>query len=129
MKIREEVYNTYWRTAAERQEIFFKKILNYPAPFTADPIYQNYKFCNLYRASDRVSQFLIKDVIYKQVYSSENILFRILLFRLLNKIETWIELEMLLGAIQLKTFDVDKYAKALDSIKARNGVIYGNAFI
>ena len=129
MKIREEVYNTYWRTAAERQEIFFKKILNSLAPFTADPVYQNYKFCNVYRASDRVSQFLIKDVIYKQVYSSENTLFRILLFRLLNKIETWIELEKLLGAIQLKTFDVEKYSKALDTIKASNGAIYGNAFI
>ena len=59
MKARQEVYDTYWRTVAERQEIFFKKLKGESPPYTTDPIFQTYKFCNVYRVSDRVSQFLI----------------------------------------------------------------------
>ncbi len=129
MKIRQEVYDTYWKTAAERQEIFFKKLSGSFAPYTNDSIYKSFKFCNVYRASDRVSQFLIKDVIYKSNFSPENTLFRTFLFRLLNKVETWVELEKLLGEINLKSFNFQNYSSALEKIKLANGTIYGNAFI
>jgi len=129
MKIRQDVFDTYWKTAAERQEIFYKKLSGSLAPYTNDPIYQSYKFCNVYRASDRVSQFLIKNVIYKNHLSPEDILFRIFLFRLLNKVETWIELEKLLGKISLKNFNFENYSNALEKIKLNDGTIYGNAFI
>jgi len=129
MKVRQSVYDTYWITAAERQEIFFKKIKGELLPYTTDPIYQTYKFCNAYRASDRVSQFLIKNVIYSNKYSPEDTLFRIFLFRLLNKIETWQLLEKKFGSIDLKSFNFERYAKALEEIKLTNIPIYGNAFI
>ena len=129
MKIRQDVFDTYWKTAAERQEIFYKKLSGSLAPYTNDPIYQSYKFCNVYRASDRVSQFLIKNVIYKNHLSPDDILFRIFLFRLLNKVETWIELEKLLGKISLKNFNFENYSNALEKIKLNDGTIYGNAFI
>jgi len=128
MKVRQDVYNTYWKTAAERQEIFFKKLKGSPPPYTSDLIFQEYKFCNVYRASDRVSQFLIKNVIYGRNYNAEDTLFRVFLFRLLNKAETWQLLEKKLGRIDLKSFDFDRYAKVLGDIKS-NAPIYGNAFI
>ena len=56
-------YDTYWRFAAERQAIFFRRFAGAPAPWTDDPILQRYKFTNAYRASDRVSQYLIREVI------------------------------------------------------------------
>ena len=37
---------------------------NKSAPWTSDYILQTYKFTNTYRASDRVSQYLINNVIY-----------------------------------------------------------------
>ncbi len=129
LKVRRNVYDTYWQTAAERQEIFFKKLLGAPPPLTNDYIFQNYKFCNVYRASDRVSQFLIRNVIYSNHHSPENTLFRIFLFRLLNKIETWVELEKLLGEIQLNKFSFDNYCAALEQIKTSRKILYGNAFI
>lgn len=129
MKVRQSVYDTYWTTAAERQKIFYKKLLGSLSPYTNDPIYQSFKFCNVYRASDRVSQFLIKDVIYKDTFSPEDTIFRIFLFRLLNKIETWVELEKLLGKIDLKNFNFQNYVDALEKIKLVNETIYGNAFI
>ena len=59
------VYDSYWRFAAERQEVFFRKLEGRPAPWTDDPIIARHKFTNAYRASDRVSQFLIRHVIYE----------------------------------------------------------------
>src|SRR6266498_2751380 len=67
------VFDTYWRFAAERQSIFFKRFHRSPLPWTHDPILTEYKFTNAYRASDRVSQFLIRHVIYKGEQSPEEI--------------------------------------------------------
>src|SRR4051812_26195126 len=59
------VFDSYWRFAAERQAIFFRRIEGARAPWTNDPILGTYKFTNAYRASDRVSQYLIRSVIYR----------------------------------------------------------------
>ncbi len=128
MRVRQSVYDIYWKTAVERQEIFFKKLEGAAPPFTQDPILQVYKFCNVYRASDRVSQFLIRDVIYSGKFTPEDTIFRIFLFRLLNKIETWQELEWKLGTISLINFNFNTYSKTLEEMKQQNP-IYGNAFI
>ena len=64
MKIRKEIYDLYWYFAYERQNIFIKKSNNEPYPWTKDPILDKYKFCNSYRVNDRVSQYLLKNVIY-----------------------------------------------------------------
>ena len=74
-----EVYDTYWRFAAERQAVFFRKMWKTPQPWTQDPILTQYKFTNAYRASDRVSQYLIRRVIYGGDQDPEELLFRILL--------------------------------------------------
>src|SRR5437868_1164555 len=58
------VYDTYWQFAAERQAIFFRRANGDTPPWTGDKILQEYKFTNAYRASDRVSQFLIRHIVY-----------------------------------------------------------------
>ena len=89
MKKREKVYNLYWYFAYERQNIFWKKLKGEEPPWTDDPILQEYKFCNSYRVNDRVSQYLLKNVIYNgKKYSDEDMLFRIILFKLFNKEST-----------------------------------------
>ena len=129
LKPRSAAYDTYWYFAAERQNIFYKKLASQKPPYTNDLILNQYKFCNVYRASDRVSQYLIRDVIYNGNYSKSDNLFRIFLFRLLNKIETWQLLEQKLGQIDLNKFSIQRYAKAIDELKTEGNVIYGNAFI
>lgn len=128
MKARQKVFDTYWKFATERQEIFFKKLEGETPLYTKDPILQSYKFCNVYRASDRVSQFLIKNVIYGHLTDEKDTLFRIFLFRLLNRVETWVKLEGTLDQIGLKNFSFSSYSNALEQIGS-NGPIYGNAFI
>src|SRR5216684_2084624 len=73
------VFDTYWRFAAERQEIFFRRVSGVAAPWTADPILRSYRFTNVYRAADRVSQYLIRKVIYGGDQSEEEVFFRVLL--------------------------------------------------
>ena len=125
---REDVYRTYWQFAAERQRIFLRRAAGEPGPWTDDPILREYKFCNSYRASDRVSQFLIRDVIYRGDFSDEDTLMRIVLFRLFSKIETWVTLEHELGPITRATLRGERLGRALDQMRAA-GPIYTSAFI
>ena len=93
------VYNSYWRFAAERQNVFFRRLERQPPPWTDDPVLKAHKFTNAYRASDRVSQYLIRRVIYRSDLPDDpvEVVFRIMLFKLFNKIETWELLEKELG--------------------------------
>ena len=55
--LRHQITITFWRFAAERQAIFFRRFHGEPCPWTDDTILQEHKFTNAYRASDRVSQY------------------------------------------------------------------------
>ena len=123
------VFDTFWHFAAERQNIFFKKINGSPRPWTNDEILQKYKFTNAYRASDRVSQYLIKHVIYTGDHEPEDTFFRTLLFKLFNKVETWELLEEQLGEINLASFNVKNYNRILDNAINRGARIYNAAYI
>ncbi len=86
------VFDAYWKFAAERQAIFMKRMRGEPAPWTTDPILQQYKFTNAYRANDRVSQYLIRNVIYdgqEEARSIPSTFFRIMLFKFFNRPQTW----------------------------------------
>lgn len=128
MKKRSEVYDLYWYFAFERQNIFWRKKLGL-TPLTEDPILQNFKFCNSYRVNDRVSQYLIRNVIYNGIYSPEDTLFRIILFKIFNKESTWELLLSKFGDITLNTFDREKYSKVLTVASLEGIKIYNDAYI
>jgi alpha-glutamyl/putrescinyl thymine pyrophosphorylase clade 1 len=125
------VYPTYWRFAAERQNVYFKRLDGSSEPWTADPILQTYKFTNAYRASDRVSQYLIRNVIYRPDLPSEarEVFFRIMLFKLFNKIETWELLERSLGKITFVDFSFRMCDQLLSDALRRGRRIYSAAYI
>ena len=130
MKKRQEVYDLYWYFAYERQNIFWKKINGENAPWTNDKILQEYKFCNSYRVNDRVSQYLLKNVIYNgKKYSNEDMLFRILLFKLFNKESTWKLLINNFEDVTLKTFNMEEYSKVLEEAILNGVKIYNDAYI
>jgi len=122
------VLDTYWKFAAERQEVFFKKI-NKVAPLTVDPILLKYKFTNAYRACDRVSQYLIGKVIDNNETDINETLFKILVFKIFNKIETWELLESELGDVSFKYYSFDTYNKILTSAMKGKEPIYSAAYI
>jgi hypothetical protein len=123
------VFNTYWRFAAERQEIFFNRFYGKPRPWTEDPILDRYKFTNAYRASDRVSQYLIRRVIYRGSQAPRELFFRIILFKLFNLIETWERLEAAFGELSVKEFDPIKYDAVLTAAMEAGATIYSGAYI
>lgn len=124
-------YESYWRFAAERQHIFFKRLKQMPQPWTNNPILGTYKFTNAYRASDRVSQYLIRNIIYshKLPHSHEEVFFRIIMFKLFNKIETWQLLEDVLGVVQYSNYDFKLYSEILTEAMRHGHKIYSGAYI
>ncbi|MBN9206118.1 MAG: hypothetical protein J0H28_16565 [Methylibium petroleiphilum] len=125
------VYNTYWRFAVERQRVFMQRLARAQPPWTADPVISVHKFTNAYRATDRVSQYLIRRVIYRDDLpnSGREVLFRILLFKLFNKIETWQLLERAFGAVTLVDYKFKHYDKVLAQAKDAGARIYSAAYI
>src|SRR5260221_3051708 len=111
------VYDTYWKFATERQSIFFKRLNNEFFPWTSDIILKLFKFTNVYRASDRVSQYLIRNVIYSGSQDPKEVLFRILFFKLFNKIETWEVIIKKIGGVSCDTYSYKVYNSILESIK------------
>ena len=125
------VYDSYWKFAALRQEVFFNRLGGGPGPWCNDPILKQYKFTNAYRAADRVSQYLIKNVIYNSDFSDSprEVLFRILLFKLFNKIETWELLTKKFGVLNYKDYKFQHYDKVLNDAITSGRRIYSAAYI
>lgn len=123
------VFDTYWRFAAERQAIYEARLQGTPAPWTSDPILLNYRFTNCYRATDRVSQFLISRVAYGGPQDVRNLIFRVLLFKLFNCIRTWEILEAEIGEISWQSFNVDRYDAVLHRALASKSTIYSSAYV
>lgn len=129
--VRSEVHDAYWQFAAERQQIFHRRLLGEKGPWTQNSILARYKFCNAYRAADRVSQYLIGNVIYDEqlrALPAEDTFMRIILFRLFSKESTWEALEQATDGVRLATLQVGRLARVLDRLRERQS-IYTAAFI
>lgn len=118
----------YFYFIQERMNIFWGRY-SHQVYLTDDPILQEYKFTNVYRASDRVSQYLIKNVIYKDLnkYTPEDILLRILVFKVFNRIETWEYLNKKID-IRVDSFNVEKFTKLLTK-RQKEYPIFSNAYM
>lgn len=123
------VFDTYWYFAAERQNIFFNRLSGRKPPWTEDPILLEHKFTNAYRASDRVSQYLISHVIYCGDQSAEELFFRILLFKIFNRIETWELLTRRMGMPSYRDYDYKVFDDILTSAIEQGARIYSAAYI
>ena len=123
------VFDTYWRFAVERQNIFFRRLHGSPPPWSDDLIFQRHRFTNTYRASDRVSQYLIRHVIHDGSQHPEEVFFRTLRFKLFNKIETWELLTGALGTLSAAEFKPERYDRILHRAMQAGRRIYSAAYI
>jgi len=123
------VFDTYWRFAYERQEIFHKRVRGDSPPWTMDTILSSHRFTNCYRASDRVSQYLIRNVIYDGDESPEEVVFRTLVFKLFNKVDTWEALVGDLGSVSWRAYDRRQFEAALDRRMRQGASVYSAAYI
>lgn len=123
------VLDTLWRFAAERYAVYLKRLRGENPPWTSDPIIQRYRFTNAFRAADRVSQFLIRRVIYSGDWPAEDLFFRIILFKLFNRIDTWQWFESNLDVVGWTTYDRPRYEKLLSERSASGHSLYSPAYI
>lgn len=130
MKKREEIYDLYWYFAYERNNIFIKKKEGYLPHWTDDKILQEYKFCNSYRVNDRISQYLLKEVIYNgKKYSKSDMIFRIVLFKIFNLESTWEILVNEFKDVTIDTFNFKDYSSILEKEINSGKKIYNGAYI
>jgi hypothetical protein len=125
------VYELYWKFAAERQRAFERRVAGEEWPWSGDRILQEFKFCNVFRAADRVSQYMIRDVAYRDDDSTpQDRLFQIVAFRTFSSIRTWDAVTARLGRSPRIDDLVDgRFEQALNETRAENGGLYTGAFI
>jgi len=87
----------YWAFARVRQQLML-------TGETDDPILAKYRFTNCYRWCDRVSQYMLTDVVRGRELDEE-CLWNLILFKTFNRISTWEHLlrQGLVGCRNLKT--------------------------
>ena len=123
------IFDTYWKFAAKRQNIFLKRVFGSPPPWTDDTVLAHHRFTNPFRASDRVSQFLIKHVIYDGDQSPDEVFFRTLLFKLFNRIDTWKVAIKSLGSPRAKAFKSENLGRDFDRLFEQGVRLYSAAYI
>lgn len=109
--------------------MYYRRILALPEPWTDDRTLRTSRFTNAYRASDRVSQYLIGQVQYAPgTWIAHDYVFRTILFKLFNRIDTWERLGSHLGEIRYSEFQAKTWASIMSRIRA-DGPIYSAAYI
>ena len=99
--------------------------------WTDDAIFRTFKFTNVYRATDRVSQYLLKNIIYGKYAAKreEDMLLRILVFKIFNRPDTW---EYLMRELEkpltVDSFDPHAIAKLLTR-RQEEMPIFNNAYM
>jgi hypothetical protein len=111
--------------------MYYRRLRGEPSPWTSDPVLKKYRFTNTYRAADRVSQYLIRQVQYhpERPQTPPELFFRTLLFKIFNKIETWEALERAHGPLVWKGVDLNGIDRTLSGLRERGFRIYSAAYI
>lgn len=122
------VFDLYWKFASERHAVYLRR-LKAISPITSDPIIQRFKFTNAYRVLDRTSQFLIREVIQIGDQSPAELFFRIILFKLFNKIETWQLLRSHVGQVSFSNYVYERYDRIFSRALEQGVRIYSAAYI
>jgi hypothetical protein len=121
-------YDIYWSFASKRQQMYMRRLDGTPGELTDDPVLANNRFTNAYRASDRVSQYLITNVIYDSERSWVDTFARVLIFKMFNRIATWDYLVDQLGDITAEHLTTAAIDDRLARI-ARRQPLYSAAYI
>ena len=100
-----------------------------PDALTNDPVLKKYKFTNIHRRDDRVSQWVIKHLI-EPYAKEEDLWFMLLIARLVNWPPT---LLALIGAGVLpcspETFDAGAFIRTVEGLKTTTPKVYSSAYM
>lgn len=119
--------DAYWHFAAKRHALWLARVDGRDAQ-SPDPVLQAFRFTNAFRACDRVSQYLIREVQYRHDQSPAEVVLRTLLFKLFNKVETW-ELLCSEGVPSAADFDPQALSALLAEAQRQGKTVYSAAYI
>jgi len=106
----------FFRTMYERQKIFIKRnVIKEKAPWTNDPILRDNRFTNVYRELDRNSQWEIHNILLDHSISKKDLIWKIIVFRLFNKIELF---DFMGGIPNYDDFDQDEFLSVVTEFRA-----------
>lgn len=128
---RPKIYDLYWAFASRRQAAFERRVEGANGPWSEDDILRRFKFCNVFRAADRVSLYMIRNVACAATNDSPaDQLFRIVAFRTFSQPDTWDGVTARLGrAPTIDDLACGAFEEALDAVKKERGGLYTGAFI
>ncbi|MYB40127.1 hypothetical protein F4X86_02550 [Candidatus Saccharibacteria bacterium] len=121
-------FDYFWQYAAERQRVYHLQLTGRKPLFTDNPVISTYRFTNVYRAADRVSQHLINRVQYDDNWDWPDTFARTMVFKLFNRIDTWRYLVEQLGQPRLADLAEQRIDKALASIAGARP-LYNPAYV
>ena len=114
-----EVFAAFWRFAAERQRVFYRRLDGEERPWTDDAIIRTYRFCNVFRAADRVSQDLISIAYARPDFGTADLFLRTVLYRLFSRPATWRLIEGQAGSLTAANFDHEQIGDLLDAAREK----------
>ena len=123
-----EGFACYWSFAAERQRMYYRRLAGCSGPLTEDPVLAGNRFTNAYRASDRVSQYLITQVQFGDEWDWLDTFVRTLVFKIFNRIATWEHIVQEIGEPDWAALRDGHVARALATIAGKKPV-YSAAYI
>jgi hypothetical protein len=107
----------------ERQKIHDRKEAGLPKPWSKDPIFQTYKFCNVRREDDKVTQWFKANWRSGDKWEQPNFVPAIMFGRTINWPDT---LEFIGFPYE---WDRDVYCKKLDAYQSRGNKVYTGAYM
>jgi hypothetical protein len=115
----------------EREAIRLARENGHSAPWTKDPVLAKYKFTNIHRSDDRVSQWVIDKLIEPATArGDEHLWFTLLIARLINwppTLQTLINKGVIPCAPE--NFDADMFEHTLERIKNDGKKVYSGAYM
>lgn len=113
----------------EREAIRLARENGHAAPWTSDPVLAEYKFCNVRRRDDRVSQWMLSRII-RPYAQRPGLWFTLLVARLINWPPT---LEKLLTAKVLpcepEDFKAAEFVRVIEACKGEQAKVYSSAYM
>lgn len=115
----------FFAYARERYNIFLRRRAGEPGPWTTDPILQEFRFCNIFREDDRVTQWMRANLTRPIGYNNELQMRAATVFRWFNKIETG----ELLKDLLLDEWNTEEARRRLKARVADGQTILGAAYM
>lgn len=106
----------------ERHAVYTRKQRGLPKPWTQDPILQNYRFCNVYRELDTVTQWIAKN--WRQPHTNDpDVWFAMAVARFVNWPDTLAEIGYPVP------WDAYRFCEILEARKKRGEKVFTGAYM